>query len=303
MKITVEPVDATLGAVVTGVDIEHLDDRAWAAIHSAFLEHGVLVFPGQALSDAGQGAFARRFGDVEKLHPKQTNPTVMISNAKPDGTLSRPDEQQYRILKGNEGWHTDSTYMPLASKAAMLYALVLPPSGGETEFADMRAAWDALDPAMRAKLEQPQRVPLDLLLAVAARLHAYDRQYVRLSRQRRAAASAGEDPSRNRPQVDIHRPPRARHIRDGCGGVRTFPRRSPRICVHGAAHVSASLDLGDLVVWDNRCVLHRARPYDPNHPRVLRGSASRGTLRRNSRRRSPTRGPRRSRRRHRTRRR
>jgi alpha-ketoglutarate-dependent taurine dioxygenase len=271
MKITVEPVDATLGAVVTGVDIEHLDDRAWAAIHSAFLEHGVLVFPGQALSDAGQGAFARRFGDVEKLHPKQTNPTVMISNAKPDGTLSRPDEQQYRILKGNEGWHTDSTYMPLASKAAMLYALVLPPSGGETEFADMRAAWDALDPAMRAKLEH---------------LSAYHSIYYSQSRLGYTHTTDNmygfhDKGAPLRPMVKTHPETRRKSIYTGrhahgipgmdaaeserfLDDLLEFACTAPRTYLH-------RWTLGDLVVWDNRCVLHRARPYDQNHPRVLRG--------------------------------
>ena len=153
MALTVTPVDATLGAVVTDVDLASLDDAAWKEIHGAFLTYGVLIFPGQALDAESQGAFARRFGRIEQMSSRQTGGTVQFSNQKPDGTLLQPNEERYRILKGNEGWHTDSTYMPLAAKASMLMALVVPPTGGETEFADMRAAYDALDEDTQRKLE------------------------------------------------------------------------------------------------------------------------------------------------------
>ena len=120
MTLTVRPLDATLGAIVTGVDLARLDDRSWRDVHAAFLEYGVLVFPDRNLSDAEQGDFALRFGQLEKLHPKQPGPTLMISNRKGNGSLAQLEDAQYQVLKGNEGWHTDSTYMPLASKAAML---------------------------------------------------------------------------------------------------------------------------------------------------------------------------------------
>src|SRR5689334_9465844 len=154
MTITVTPIEATLGAIVTGVDLAHLTDESWTEIHSAFLQYGVLVFPEQNLDEHAQGAFALRFGDVEQLAPQQKGATIEFTNLKTDGSLANPEEQAYKLMKGNEGWHTDSTYMPVASKAAMLYGLVLPPEGGETEFADMRAAWDALDPATQARLEK-----------------------------------------------------------------------------------------------------------------------------------------------------
>ena len=127
MTMTVTPIDATLGAVVTDVDLSSLTDETWAEVHAAFL-----------------GAFAGRFGKIEQLGPKQTGPTGQFTNQKEDGSLANADDQAFKLMKGNEGWHTDSTYMPLASKAAMLSALVVPPVGGETGFADMRAAFDAL---------------------------------------------------------------------------------------------------------------------------------------------------------------
>lgn len=271
MAIHLEPVDATLGAVVTNADLEHLDDRTWSQIHTAFLDYGVLVFPGQQLSEAGQGAFASRFGELEKLHPKQPGATVMIANTKADGTVARPDETQYQVLKGNEGWHTDSTYMPLASKAAMLYALVLPPAGGETEFADMRAAWDALDAATQEKIES---------------LSAYHSLYYsqwRLGYTHNTDNLYGfhDKGAPLRPIVKTHPETGRKSIYTG--------RHAYGIPGMGAAESERFLDdllaqaclpprtylhrwtLGDLVVWDNRCLMHRARPYDANYPRVLRG--------------------------------
>ena len=152
MAIAITPINAAFGAVVTNVALADLDGATWDKIHAAFLTYGVLVFPGQHLDDSAQGRFAGRFGELEQMSPKGETPTFQVANIKADGTLASEADEQYRILKGNEGWHTDSTYMPLASKAAMLSAVVIPSRGGETEFADMRAAWDALEPARQRQL-------------------------------------------------------------------------------------------------------------------------------------------------------
>jgi alpha-ketoglutarate-dependent taurine dioxygenase len=72
MTMTITPIDATLGAVVTDIDVANITDESWAEIHAAFLEYGVLVFPGQDLDEESQGAFALRFGDVEQLSPNRT---------------------------------------------------------------------------------------------------------------------------------------------------------------------------------------------------------------------------------------
>ena len=152
MAIRIEPIENAPSAVITGVDLATLGEADWQQIYAEFLTYGVLLFPAQHLSDDGQAQFAQRFGQPEQLSPKQKGANVAISNQKRDGSVANPDEYQYQILKGNEGWHTDSTYMPLASKVAMLSAQVLPPEHGETEFADMRAAWDELDTSTQEKL-------------------------------------------------------------------------------------------------------------------------------------------------------
>src|SRR5437868_572810 len=151
MGLTIERLDATLGAVVTGVRLAELDDAGWARIEAAFHEHAILIFPGQHLSGEEQKAFGRRFGQLEDLGG--TPGLTPISNQRKDGTLLDPEHPVSYILRGNEGWHTDSSYMPVAAKASMLSAHVLPSRGGTTEWADMRAAYDALPEELRQRVD------------------------------------------------------------------------------------------------------------------------------------------------------
>ncbi|MCP5179034.1 MAG: TauD/TfdA family dioxygenase [Pseudomonadales bacterium] len=272
MTINIQPINDVFGAVITGVSLADLDDTTWAAIHTAFLRYGVLVFPGQHLSAEAQGRFARRFGDVEQLSPKGATPTFAIANTRPDGTLADEGDYQYQILKGNEGWHTDSTYMPLASKAAMLSALVLPDAGGETEFADMRAAWDALSPEKQRELEG---------------LSAYHSLYYS---QSRAGFVHGTDHLYGlhdkgaplRPVVKVHPETGRKSIYTG-RHAHDIPGMTPEASQTFLDELLAwacqpprtyrhAWTVGDLVVWDNRCLMHRACPYDKTQARHLRGS-------------------------------
>ena len=91
MEPTVTPLDATLGAVVTDVDLSRMDEATWTAVERAFHEHAVLVFPGQHLTEEAQIAFANRFGDIELLAPDPQQKAVAISNQKPDGSIMAPD--------------------------------------------------------------------------------------------------------------------------------------------------------------------------------------------------------------------
>ncbi len=269
----IEPItNTTFGAIVTGVRLADLDAEHWQALYAAFLEYGLLVFPGQHLSRDAQGAFAERFGKIEKLSPKQKGSTIPISNQKGDGTLAQPDEYQYQILKGNEGWHTDSTYMPLASKAAMLSAITLPPSGGETEFADMRAAWDALDRDTQDELERLSAYhSLYFSQARAGFEHTTDNLY-----------GLHDKGAPLRPLIKTHPETGRKSIYTGrhAYGIPGMSEEAsaalldklledacqpPRVYKH-------QWQVGDLVVWDNRCLMHRACPYDASQARVLRGS-------------------------------
>lgn len=272
MPIAIKPIDATLGAIVSDVDLANLNDAAWQEIHRAFLTYGVLVFPGQHLDADAQGRFARRFGNLEQMSPKGETPTFAIANIKPDGSLAQESEYQYQILKGNEGWHTDSTYMPLASKAAMLSAVIVPPAGGETEFADMRAAWDALSPEMQKKLEGLSAFhSLYYSQARQGFTHAPDHMYGLHDKGAPLRPVVKVHPETGRKSIYT-----GRHAHDVNGmtakeserfldEILQWACRPPRTYKH-------AWSVGDLVVWDNRCVMHRACPYDKSHPRHLRGS-------------------------------
>lgn len=272
MTITVKPIDATLGAVITNVDLANLTDEGWADIHAAFLTYGVLVFPDQRLNEESQGAFARRFGNTEQLKPRQAGETIEFTNRKEDGSLANPDDQAYKLMKGNEGWHTDSTYMPLASKAAMLYALVVPPEGGETEFADMRAAWDALDKRTQGKLEKLSAYhSLYYSQMRAGFTHTTDHQYGFHDKGAPLRPLIKTHPETGRKSLYTGR--HAHNIpgmseedsKDLLDKLMEDACQPPRVYRH-------SWTVGDLVVWDNRCLMHRARPFDMSVPRVLRAS-------------------------------
>ena len=270
MSPHIRPADATLGATVTGVRLADLAEPEWQAIEQAFLERGVLVFPDQHLTQAEQAAFGRRFGAFDSLMA-DTGGTVAISNVRPDGSLRDDGDPLKQILLGNEGWHTDSSYMPVASLASMLTAEVVTEQGGETEWADMRAAYEALDEETRTRI------------ADLAAYHSLKHSQARAGYAGRSAAFSygldDEGPPPLRPLVKVHpvtgRPSLfiGRHAY-GIPGMPAdeserlldellaFACRPPRVWSHRWAP-------GDFAIWDNRCVLHRARPYDSTVPRIL----------------------------------
>ena len=267
MEIRVEPAAATLGAVVTGVDLSDLSTEQWTTVESAFHDHAVLVFPDQHLASPAQASFGRRFGELEHLYGDSG--IVPISNQRRDGSLLADDEPGMQIMRGNEGWHTDSSYMPLSAKASVLSAHVVPPAGGETEWADMRAAFESLDDATRERI---------------AKLSAYHSSRYSQARLGDTGPGIGYGYSDHAPPlrslVKIHpvtgRPSLfiGRHAY-GIPGLEPDESekllddlleaacRPPRIHRH-------SWHAGDIVIWDNRCVLHRAQPFDHSQPRVMK---------------------------------
>ena len=269
MAVDVAPLEATLGASVTGVPIGRLEERDWRTIEDAFHEHAVLILPGQHPSHAEQVAFGRRFGEFDPL--VAATGRVAISNRRPDGSLRDAEDPLKQILLGNEGWHTDSSYMPISAKASLLSAEVVTEEGGETEWADMRAAFDALDEATRKRI------------APLAAYHSLEHSQVKAGYSANAGGGyrygLDVEEAPLRPLVKRH-PVTGREAlfigrhAFGIPGLApdesealldellAFACQPPRVYRHTWAQ-------GDLVVWDNRCVLHRARPYDPGVPRIM----------------------------------
>jgi alpha-ketoglutarate-dependent taurine dioxygenase len=264
----IESTGATLGAIVTGVDLSDLCDTEWRTIESAFHDYAVLVFPGQFLSSLAQVAFARRFGDLEHIYGDTG--LVPISNRRQDGTLLDDHEPGMQIMLGNEGWHTDSSYMPLAAKASLLSAHVVPTAGGQTEWADMRAAYCELDHELCERIAN--------FSAYHSLVHSQARVGFK-EPLRGGYGFAVEDPPL-RPLIKVHpitgRPSLfiGRHAY-GIPGLdpaesemlldelMDFACRPPRCYQH-------QWEPGDIAIWDNRCVMHRARPFDHDEPRVMK---------------------------------
>ena len=147
MPISIQPLDATFGATVTGLELRSLDEATFREVYAAWLQYALLIFPGQFLKKDEQIAFAKRFGPLEFE-------MGAVSNVREDGTLrvEAEGDDVVKILKGNEGWHADSTFKPIQAKGAVFSAEVVPTVGGHTGWADMRAAYDALDDATRARI-------------------------------------------------------------------------------------------------------------------------------------------------------
>lgn len=269
VTFALEPVDATFGAFVRGIDLRKLDDATWRALHEAWLEYALLIFPGQFLTRDEQNEFALRFGSLEFA-------AAAISNIAQDGRIvSDPDHDAVKSMRGNEGWHHDSTYMPLQAKAAVFTAEIVPTEGAATGWADMRAAYDALDDETRT---------------LVGGLDAHHSLYYSQGRagylpSRRNSLGGYEQygyhdgPVPLRPLVKIHpdtgRPNLliGRHAHDIPGmspeaSEGLLDRLNEDACA-GERMYHHQWDVGDAVIWDNRRLMHRATPYDMTQPRRM----------------------------------
>ena len=276
MAVHVEPIaDKTFGAVVTGVRLPTLNDDEFAEIKAAFLQHGFLVFPDQHLSDQENIEFGERFGELEFGAAPMSNQDKQEDGSY--GDVIPLTTQRMRTNVGNEAWHTDSTYWPISSKCAMLSAVTVPSEGGETELADMRAGYAALDEETKAKV---------------ADLAAYH------STQYSQANDVGDFPPEKdetiyhgeaylRPLVKVHPETGIKSLFVGrhAFGIPGLTREESRDLLKSLVDFVVSdprrvythkWTVGDTLLWDNRALLHRARPYDYSKPRFLIATRVRG---------------------------
>jgi alpha-ketoglutarate-dependent taurine dioxygenase len=261
-----EPLPASFGATVTGLALADLPANDFEALYAAWLTYGLLIFPGQHLARDEQVAFARRFGALEiEITP--------ISNVRADGSVRPEDgDDVVKVLKGNMGWHCDSTYMPVQAKGAVFTAHVVPGEGGETDWADMAAAYEALTPALKARI------------AGRSAHHSLRYSQGKVGHAHKAGSAYSgygmtvEDPPL-RPLVKRH-PETGRDClmigrhAYGVTGLEAdeserlleeltdLACRPPRTWRHAWTP-------GDAVVWDNRRLMHRAAPWDMTVPRVM----------------------------------
>jgi alpha-ketoglutarate-dependent 2,4-dichlorophenoxyacetate dioxygenase len=273
MTIAIRKLTPVFGAEITGVDLAQVDDASFEEIEDAFENFSVLVFPNQNLDDESQIDFSRRFGELEKTQGHIANNFTVkhvseISNLDPDGKLMAADDPRLLFRIGQRNWHSDSSFKRVPAKASLLHARKLPPDGGDTQFSSLRAAYDALPAQRKRELEGK----------VAIHHYAYSRrndgyQLTNEEEDRRfppvpqAIIRANPVNGRKALYVGSH----ASHIRgmpeeEGCALLRellAFATQEQFTCLH-------HWQVGDLVMYDNRAVLHRARPYKiTEHARVL----------------------------------
>lgn len=261
----IRPLSDMLGAEIIGVDVRDLSDEEFRAVHQAHLDYGVIVLRDQHMTPEDHIAFSERFGPLvcqvlDQYSLPGHREILVLTNKRENGKpIGLPD--------GGRRWHTDMSYTDEPPLGSLLYGLEVPPEGGETKFANMYAAYDALPGAMRERVAGLRAV------------HDYKRHYKKAD-----AASGGKRAKLTDEQIDSLQP--AVHP-----VVRTHPETGRKalyvdightIGIDGMDEAEAQALLAelcahairpefiythnwrqfDLVFWDNRCLLHQAQPYD-----------------------------------------
>jgi taurine dioxygenase len=266
----IRQLEGGLGAEVLGLQAATVDDAVFPALYAAFLEHQLLLFRDQNLPPAAQVAFARRFGEVQvhvmdQYHASAYPELYTLSNLDADGRPSgrHPD-------RGTLAWHTDGSWRPATGHATMLYAEQTPSSGGDTSFADMYSVYDALALAEQARLAGLRAI--HNLNFSRNRRHGEEPM---TEAQRNAVPPVDHPVVRTHPETGrkcIFLGDHAETIQgsDYAEGRAFIEALNERI-VAAARIYTHRWRPGDFMVWDNRCLLHKAESYDTAHePRVIR---------------------------------
>jgi taurine dioxygenase len=279
--VDVIPTGAALGAEVRGVDLRNLDDAAFARVIEAWHDHSVLLIRDQALSDLELIAFSRRMGDLDWAPVQETGrrfveglPEIyIVSNVKVNG------EPIGSLGDGEAVWHTDMSYLDVPPKASMLYSLEVPPTGGNTSFCTMYGIYEALPAKLKDRIA-------DLKIKHDGTYNSggYVRQGVTPTDDPRISPGAVH------PLVCIHPNTGRRMLYLG-------RRRNAYLVGLELRESEALLDelwsfvdrpefawehvwrVGDLVLWDNRCTMHRRDAFDPNSRRIMHRTQVKGEQR------------------------
>ena len=277
--LAVRPLTPRLGAEISGITLDaDMDDELFRAVYEAFLRYQVLLFPPQDLPPARQVALARRFGEVQvhvmnQYHADGYPELYRLSNLDEQGRPSgrHPD-------RGTLAWHTDGSWQRVTGQATIIYGEAMPEHGGETHFCDMYGAYERLDERWKARIAGMRAV------------HNLD-----FSRNRRH----GEDPlteeqRRARPPVDhpvVRTHPetgrKCLYLGDHAEYIVGMPYEEGRALIEELNALAIHPDLTyehhwkahELLIWDNRCVLHRATPYNAaTQARVIRRATVLGEI-------------------------
>jgi alpha-ketoglutarate-dependent 2,4-dichlorophenoxyacetate dioxygenase len=248
-------------------DVASRDD-AYAGVRAAFEEHSVLVFREQPVTDALQIAYSKRFGPLEIAKAAsrgEGTPFSILTNVEPDGSLVAPGHKEALRARANQLWHTDSCFKDPPALASVLSARVIASTGGETEFASQRLGWERLPEPMRERLKD----------AYAWHDYAHSRGKIapHLASGREKAALP---PVRWR--IRWRNPANGRdslYVASHTCAIDGMPAEEAQALIERLiAHTTAAghtythrWQPGDVIMWDNRCILHRGRPWPDDEPR------------------------------------
>ena len=269
MAITVCPVTPGFAAEVGDVDLSRpLSSEDEAAVKQAFWDYAVLIFPEQKLDQEQHLDFAKLFGPLETTIGVYRSDTPLrvrediadVSNLNYKNEVWGEDSRLRQFQLANRLWHTDSSFKYLPARASLLYAHSIPPVGGHTEFADMRAAYDALDDAMKAKLD-----------GVVAEHSIFN------SRAKLGFSNFSDEERKNMPpvpQVMVRTIPesgrKSLYVASHAGRIFGMDDAEGRALIDDmVAHATKRQfvythrwRVHDLVMWDDRCTMHRGADFD-----------------------------------------
>jgi alpha-ketoglutarate-dependent 2,4-dichlorophenoxyacetate dioxygenase len=260
-------------AEVLGVSLDEVvsSDEIYARVRTAFEEHSVLVFRGQAISDELQAAYSRRFGPLEVAKAAslgEGTPYSILTNVDhATGGLVPRDHKEALRAAANQLWHTDSCFKTPPALASVLSARVIPSTGGETEFASMRRAWERLPAALRARLDS----------ACAWHDYAHSRGKIapHLASEREKSSlppvswrMRWRNPANGRDALYVASHTYAIDGMDSAAAQALIDDLIAFATAPGHTHLH-TWKSGDVVMWDNRAVLHRGRPWPDDEARHM----------------------------------
>lgn len=279
MQPTITPIDPArpgFAARVTGIDIAAgVSDEQAAVVQRGIETWGVLVFHDQVIDDAQQYAFSQHFGametatgDIAAREQRRLSMDINdISNLDRDGRVVGRDDRRRLFGLGNMLWHSDSSFKAIPAKYSLLSAREIPGDGGNTEFADMRAAWDTLDPALQEECRP--------LVCEHSQIHSRgllgftgftDEERTKWAPVRQRLVRRHPDTGRLSLYLSSH-----------IGGIDGWPVPEARMFLRDLVEHATRRELvyahrwqqWDLVMWDNRATMHRARRYDHTRKRDM----------------------------------
>lgn len=286
MTVTIRQLHPVFVGEVDGVDLRQpMTPEEVSAIEAGMDRYAVLVFHGQDITDEQQAEFSRNFGVLErpgaqsnitKDADRRLGPDMAdISNLDKDNNLLGRETRQRLFNLGNQLWHSDSSYRAVPAKYSLLSARSIPSRGGETEFADMRAAYDALDDETRAEIEE--------LVCEHSLIHSRGQLgFTELSDEEKASFTpVRQRLVRSHPVTGRKSLFLSAHI----GTILGWPMPEARAFIRDLAEAATQREFvhthrwqaHDLVIWDNRQTMHRARRYnDTKEARDMRRTTIRG---------------------------